>query len=173
MKKLILLLQIFLVGCCYNSVKMRILDTDYKPTGRVLSYEKSGKHYSELRLALMEYGIKTLKYNVAEHVFLDEDTKQTQNTSHMHQDLTSGFTVEGSQLLVSISEKAYPDIVCLTGSGAQVYALFVEITDLETKEVIFTVRAKGMDEPCGYCRKTVYEEVAEKINDFFLKQAKK
>ena len=70
-------LMILLGGCCFNNAKMRILDTSKKPTEKVLSYEGSGPHYQELRMALMEYGIKVLKYNVIEGAFLDEVYRET------------------------------------------------------------------------------------------------
>jgi len=160
-------------GCCYNSAKLRILDTNIKPTERVLSYEGNGQHYQELRMALMDYGIKVLKYNVSTGVFVDEawqeETKDTSSLKRHVGRIASDNRVEGSKYLVSINAILHPDIICLTGADANVYTLFVEITDIETHEVIFTIKAKGMDSPCGYCRKTVYEHIAERINEYFEK----
>lgn len=170
MKKIFLLVPLFFIGCCFSSAKLRVLDNTYTPQERTLSYEGSGIHYSELRMALMEYGIKVLKYNTRNQSFYEEIQETSDNIKSTHKVITNTNVVTKSKLLVSISDIYYPDIVCLTGAPSQVYQLFVEITDLETNEVVFTIKAKGMNEPCGYCRRTVYENVAEKINEFFNKR---
>ncbi len=167
MKKLIFLLPLFLFGCCFSSAKLRVLNNTYTPAERTLSYEGSGIHYSELRMALMEYGIKVLKYNTRNQSFYEEIQETSDNIKSTHKVITNTNVVTKSKLLVSISDTYYPNIECLTSSSPEVYQLFVEITDLDTNEVVFTIKAKGFNEPCGYCRKTVYENVAEKIYDFF------
>lgn len=173
MKKTLLLVvfTILLNACCYNSAKLRVLNSAYQETTPRISYEGSNMHYQELRLALMEHGIKALKHNVSTELYNLSEQEMNFSDDNIKSSSASkkfiGNRVEGTRLSLEITDKLHPDIICLTGSGAKVYTLFVEITDLDTKEVIFTIKAKGFDNPCGYCRKTVYQNVAEKIENYF------
>lgn len=119
----------------------------------------------------MDYGIKVLKYNISRSTAYEERLdKELSDTSIYSKKSARSFNedlVHGSKYLLSIDGHYHPNITCLTGEDATVYTLFVEITDIETHEVIFTIKAKGFDSGCGYCRKTIYENIAEKINEYF------
>lgn len=168
---LFVVFSILLNACCFNSTKLRILNSEYQRTTPKLSYEGTNIHYQELRLALMEHGIKALKHNVSTelHTVAEQGTSISNsniNTSYSSKSF-AGNRVEGTRLSLEINAQHHPGITCLTSTVPSVYTLFVEITDLDTKEVIFTIKAKGFDNPCGYCRKTVYQNVAEKIANYF------
>ena len=151
-------------GCCYSKSKILIQKEDLLSSNMTLSYEGSSIFYQELRGALAERGIKVLKYNVQFSKITEEEKDKTETGETRRQ--VEGITniVKNSRYLLSVNGSTKTDVTCLTTlSQIDVHKVIVEITDLETNEVVFSIKAEGLPEPCGYCRETIYENIADKI----------
>lgn len=160
-------------GCCYNSSKVLIQNPDLMSKNITLSYEGNNLFYQELRGALAEKGIKVLKYNMRTQKITQEKKHITETNEKRSQVEEVATTVDGSRYLLSVDGNTNSDIICLTTfSPIDLNKVIVEITDLDSKEVVFSMKASGLNEHCGYCRQTVYENIADKIYKF-IKSAKR
>lgn len=176
MKNIISLCFVILLitGCCFNKKRIILEESDFKPGSRVLVYEdRGGTGEKLLRGALRRKGIKVLKY--AKHNILNFNTKSFSQNNIQEADTNIEFynKYDGTPYIIEINANRRNDITCLAAwDDGCVWELEIEITDLTTLEVVYSVSLSGFDEQCGYCSGGVFDEAATLISDFWNQQSK-
>lgn len=163
MKKIIFAFTCLLNGCCYNGTEVLLAEPDFKPENKILIFEDNSLNNSKLRAALHKHGIKVLKYAETETI----EKKETIDKNTIHSKKQFYNEVDGRYYL-STNYEYQRDYSCPTNIGTKYYEVFVEITDLNTKEVVFSGVSRGGTKPCAYCPGDIYNRTAEMIADFWL-----
>jgi hypothetical protein len=151
-------------------MKIMSAEKDFEPKSNILVHEETGLQYSLLRAALQNKGIKVLKYTNSNksitNIKKNEIIKGITDIK-IEEYQTTEYMLNKTPYIIAVYGNIEPFISCVTSSDPKVHSIRVEITDFDTKEVVFIARAKGFDEPCGYCRKCVFDDMADKIAEFF------
>ena len=169
MKKILILCSMFLTSCCYNNMKVLLEEPDFRAEKRVLVYEDNSNSSAAklLRASLRKEGIKVLKYTTSRVASINE--KISSDYREKNTEMSVYDCIDGSPYVISISSNTRPDVVCLVPwQDVTLYQnITIEITNLTTKEVVFSIDADGLDGDCGYCSGSVFDKIAKKIAAFW------
>ncbi|OPZ78654.1 MAG: hypothetical protein BWY78_00462 [Alphaproteobacteria bacterium ADurb.Bin438] len=169
MKKIILFLILTLSSCCYSGKDIILKDTEFRAKNKYLVYEDdnsiAGKY---LRGALQKRGIKVLKY--ARNDTLNINKKENNNEIDINIGNKSYF--KKTPYIIELRSSTRNNIACIIPYKGEtnVYDIFVEITNLETHEVVLSIKMHGFDKKCGYCEGEVFNKMADEIAAFWNKQ---
>lgn len=165
---LLVCLALLLTGCCYNKQKTILEEPDFKAGKRVLVYENdAGAAGKLLRGSLRKQGIKVLKYTNKSILNINEKVLAA---SERDINVSSYTSVDGSPYILDLDAQVRNDLSCPT-KDVTYYDLFVEIANLETKEVVFSAKASGGDDSCVYCTtNNVFDNMARLIINFWKQQ---
>ncbi len=164
---LLLSLFLFLSSCCVYSSEIILEEPDFSAKNKILVYDvnsmgvKTG--FVRLRGELRKKGIKILKYASNQGI----NIKETQyNSNEKNTDISNFANYDSVYVLDAVINKVN-DGVCPTNPNVEFYDILVEITNLETKEVVFSAKVKSADRPCAYCHNRCFVDMAEKISEFW------
>lgn len=168
MKKFFIMsICISLTGCCWDNMDVLLEEPDFQAEGRVLVYENNFNSggAKKLRASLRQQGIKVLKYTSKQVEHTHEVTKN--NEKDIERAIYN--KVDGSPYIIELSydaEKAFCFVP--TQNIDYVYRdIMLEITNLTTREVVYSLKAAGQDGECGYCDANVWDRIAEKVAVFW------
>ena len=168
MKKILILCSVFLTGCCYNELNVLLEEPDFQAEKKVLVYQdnSSSSGTKLLRAALHKKGIKVLKYGST----VTTSIKERSSSDRLAKDTTiqTYNKIDGSPYVIDLTYDIDPTVVCLTGENTRLYRnIAVEITNLETNEVVYSIEGMGLDGECGYCSGKIFDQFAEEIAKFW------
>ncbi len=163
MRRWIIGICFILTGCCYNGSEILLAEPDFVPENKILIFEANSLNNSMLRAALRKYGIKVLKYAETK----TKETVSAANKNKLHSKEQYYNEVDGRYYL-SANYNYQNGYSCPVDPSIKYYEVFIEITDLETKEVVFSGISRGGTKECAYCSGDVYNRTAEMIASFWL-----
>lgn len=169
MKKLFCIFALVLSGCCFENMKVLLEEPDFHAEKRTLVYEDNSNSSAAkmLRASLRKEGIKVLKYTSANVTSIHE--KISNDYLEKNTDIYTSNKISGSPYVIEVSGQIRPDVACLIPwQQTTLYQnISVEITNLNTREVVFSATADGLDSPCGYCSGCIFDKLAKKIAIFW------
>ena len=167
MKKIIILSFLtVLLSACATGPKVEVLVDNFKGEEKEIVMLSNDYHLKKLRVELKKYGFKMPKFAF----YAEETISETKNTDTG----TSSHSVRGkrSTARYGIDVTSANEVDWCPGASGRKVNITLEITDIETNEVVAYITNGGWTERCVIYSGDLYQKLAKQINDLWKSKYK-
>lgn len=166
MKKIIALSLGLFLSACATGPRVEVLSDNFKGTEKRIVMLSNNYHLKKLRIELRKLGFKMPKFSLYNEETITHTTN-TETGSVSHSVRGNRATARYGIEVTDVSEVDW----CLGGGGKKIN-ITLEITDIDTNEVVAYITNGGWTERCLIYSGDLYQKLAKQISDLWKSKYK-